>query len=162
MEPSTKKTRSLIAIIVFLLLSNIAMLVFFLAVSGKPEKPTRSRDRNGMQESLKTEVGFDQKQLDTYQQLREEHMKKIKPLFEDIRSAKDSFYSLLYVDNPPDSLLNKTAARIGEKQMVLDREVFNHFKNVRLLNRPEQLVKFDTLYKKVIEKITGGRGRKPK
>ena len=115
-----------------------------------------------MQESLKTEVGFDQKQLDTYQQLREEHMKKIKPLFEDIRSAKDSFYSLLYVDNPPDSLLNKTAARIGEKQMVLDREVFNHFKNVRLLNRPEQLAKFDTLYKKVIEKITGGRGRKPK
>lgn len=159
MEPSSKKTRSLIAIIVFLLLSNIALLIFFLTLSGKPDKPNRNHDRNGMQESLKTEVGFDQKQLDSYQQLREEHMKKIKPLFEDIRAAKDSLYSLLYVENLSDSIINKTAVRIGEKQMLLDKEVFTHFKNVRLLNRPEQLSKFDTVFKRVIDKMTG-RGKK--
>lgn len=159
MEQKTKNTRSLIAIIVFLLLSNIALLVFFLLFD-KPEKTNRSRDRNGIHEFLKKDIGFDQKQLDAYQQLRDEHVKQIKPLFDDIRSAKDSFYALLYFDQPSDSAIKTMSSNIGEKQVMLDREVFTHFKNVRLLNRPEQLPKFDSLFKKVIEKITG-RGRKP-
>ena len=160
MEQKTKNTRSLIAIIIFLLFSNIAILVFFLFLGGN-DKPSRGHDHNGMQDQLKKEVGFDQKQLDSYQQLRENHMKKIKPLFDDIRSAKDSFYALLYLDQPSDSVINSAAIKIGDKQEVLDKEVFSHFKSVRMLSHPDQLPKFDSLFKKVIEKITG-RGRKSK
>ena len=86
-------------------------------------------------------------------------MKKIKPLFEDIRSAKDSFYALLYIDQPLDSSVNAAASKIGENQVVLDKEVFNHFKKVRSLSHPDQLPKFDTSFNKVIEKMWG-RGRK--
>ncbi len=120
----------------------------------------RGRDRNGIHDFLKTEIGFDQQQLDEYSKLREAHMKKIKPLFEEIRTAKDSFYALLYVNNPSDSSLNEAAKKIGDKQEVLDREVFAHFQNVRSLSHPDQLPKFDSLFKKVIDRITGrGRGK---
>ena len=95
-------------------------------------------------------------QMDEYQKLRATNMQSIKPLFNDIRSAKENFYNLLYVNNLTDSSVNKAADVIGEKQMVLDMHMFSHFKNVRNLCTPEELPKFDSLFKKVVEKMTGG------
>lgn len=150
------KNRSLVSIIIILLISNIAILIFFLFLSGDRKSHTRD-NRNGIATFLQKDLGFNKQQMDEYQKLREEHVKTAAPLFDDIRSAKDSFYNLLYTDTVADSIVNKAAAVIGEKQMTLDMQMFQHLKKVRSLCTADELPKFDSLFKKVVERMTGGR-----
>ncbi len=154
---AVKKNRSLVSIIIFLLISNIAILIFFLCLSDGRKGFHGKEDRNTVSVFLQKEIGFNKQQMDEYQKLRATHMQSVKPLFDDIRSAKESFYNLLYINNVADSTVNKAAAVIGEKQMVLDMQMFSLFKNVRNLCTPQELPKFDSLFKKVVEKMTGGR-----
>ena len=77
----------------------------------------------------------------------------MKPFFDSIHSSKDSFFNLLSFD-ASDSMVNKTAAIIGEKQVLLDLHMYRHLKNVRELCTPEQLPKFDSLFKNVVAKMT--------
>ncbi len=155
------KNMSLVSIIIFLLLSNIAILIYFLYFN-EGRRGSHGKDgRNAISTFLQKEIGFNQQQMDEYQKLKTAQMESVKPLFNNIRSAKESFYNLLYVNNPSDSGINSAAAVIGEKQMALDMKMFNHFKKVRDLSTPQQLPKFDSLFKNVVDKITGGRFRKP-
>ena len=151
------KNRSLVSIIIFLLISNITILIFFLCLSDGRKGFHGKEDKNTVSVFLQKEIGFNKQQMDEYQKLRATHMQSVKPLFDDIRSAKESFYNLLYINNVADSTVNKAAAVIGEKQMVLDMQMFSLFKNVRNLCTPQELPKFDSLFKKVVEKMTGGR-----
>lgn len=154
------KNRSLVSIIIFLLISNIAILIFFLGIKDG-RKTSHSKDgRNTVAVFLQKDMGFNKERMDEYQKLREAQMKSVKPLFDSIRSAKENFYSLLYINNASDSFINNAADVIGEKQMALDMQMFSHFKNIRNLCAPQELPKFDSSFKKVVEKITNGRFRK--
>lgn len=154
------KNRTFIWIIIFLILSNIAILLFFIFLSND-KRGNHSRDnKNGIALFLQKQIGFNKQQIDEYQKLKEGNMQKVKPLFEQIKAAKDTFYNFLYSNNVSDSLLNKSAAVIGERQQALDLQMFQHFKSVRSLCTAEQLPKFDSLFKKVVDRMTGGRFRR--
>lgn len=158
---NTTKNKSLIAIIIFLILTNIAMLIFFLYL--KPGKRMHSKE-DSIASFLRKELSFNDKQLTNYNLLKDKHFQNIKPAFEDIRNAKDSLYNLLYQSNISDSLVKMKALIIGTKQTDLDVQMFNHFKNIRALCEPEQLPKFDSSFKKVVQRFTHGRfaGKKNK
>ena len=154
------KNRSLIAIIIFLLITNIAMLVFFLGLTG-PGKRMHSRE-DGIASFLKKDINFNDKQIEAYKLLKDKHIENIKPLFESIRSAKDSFYNLLYRPNVTDSILKERAMIIGNKQTDLDLKMMQHLKNVRAICNAEQLTKFDSLFKNVVQRFTHGKfGKAP-
>lgn len=152
MNESTK-TKSLITIIIFLLITNIAMLVFFI-VLGKPiDKRQKSRETNGMYNSLQNEVGFSKGQLDKYQVLRKEQMEKVRPLFNEVRNAKKDFYGLIYSQNISDSLINADADSIAQKQKSLDMQMFGYFKNIRTICTSSQIQKFDSALKKEVARM---------
>lgn len=156
MSHSTK-IKSLVTIIIFLLITNIAMLIFFLA-SGRPaDTRQKNREFNGMYNSLQSEVGFTKDQLDQYQALRKEQRDKVRPLFNELRNAKKDFYKLIYSSASPDSLINADADSIAQKQKALDMQMFRYFKNIRSICTPEQLPKFDTTVTKEIGRMVGGR-----
>ena len=160
MNPATKN-KSLVSIIVFLLITNIVMLIFFLLMN-KPIQKNSHRDQNGMSGILQKEVGFTKDQLDTYQSLRKEQLDSVHILFDDIREAKMNFYTLIYGDHVADSVINNTANVIAEKQKTLDLHMFNHFKMVRNICTPDQLQKFDSTIKKVFVRMTGKTGHDQK
>lgn len=139
------KTKSLITIIIFLLITNFAMLIFFILLS----KP----GLNGMYISLQNEVGFSKEQLDKYQLLRKEQMEKVRPLFNEVRNAKKDFFGLIYSSNVPDSLLKADADSIAQKQKILDLQMFTYFKNIRNICTPDQTQKFDSVIKKVVVRM---------
>ena len=147
-----KKNRSLIGIIIFLLVSNIGMLIFFL-VLGNGTRKDHPPHKDIIATFLKNDMGFTQQQMDQYDKIHKDHMDKMKPFFDSVHSSKDNFYNLLNV-NEPDSVVNKAAAVIGENQMSLDLKMFKHLQNVRNLCTPDQLPKFDSLFKNVIAKMT--------
>jgi len=156
---SVTKNKSLVSIIIFLLITNIAILVFFLVLNKPPQKAVRSRDQNGMSGMLQKEVGFSKDQIDTYLSLRKSQMDTIHVLFDDLRKSKMDFYDLIYSSQVSDSSLNKAADIIAERQKALDLYMFDHFKKVRNICTPDQLQKFDSTIKKVLIRMTGKNGR---
>ena len=151
-----KKTKSLITIIIFLLITNIAMLIFFV-VQTKPAE--RNHESNGMYNSLQNDVGFSKEQLGQYQALREKQMKNVHPMFDEVRQAKKDFYALISSAQLSDSLVNADADSIAEKQKQLDLQMFGYFKNVRAICTQAQQPKFDSLMKKVVVRMIGRPGQ---
>lgn len=154
---STTKTKSLVTIIIFLLITNIAMLIFFIALSKSPDKRQKIHEQNGMYNLLQNEVGFSKDQLDQYQTLRKEQRDKARPLFIELRNAKKNFYGLIYNKNIPDSLLNADADSIAQKQKELDMQMFRYFDNIRNICSPDQTEKFDTIINVQIIRMVGWR-----
>jgi periplasmic protein CpxP/Spy len=156
---ATAKTKSLVTIIIFLLITNIAMLVFFILLGKPVDRRPRNHETNGMYTSLQNEVGFSKDQLDKYQLLRKEQMEKVKPLFNEVRNSKKDFYGLIYSSNMPDSLVKADADAIAQKQRTLDMQMFSYFKNIRNICTPEQTQKFDSVIKKVVARMVGRPGK---
>jgi hypothetical protein len=155
---SQQKTKSLITIIIFLLITNIAMLIFFVLLGKPVERRQRNHEPNGMYNSLQNEVGFSKDQLDQYMTLRGEQMKKMHPIFNAVRNAKKDFYELINLNQVSDSLLNADADSIAQKQKNLDMQMFRYFKNVRGICTDLQTPKFDSLMKKVVVRMIGRPG----
>jgi Spy/CpxP family protein refolding chaperone len=152
------KTKTLVTIIIFLLITNVAMMIFFI-VQSKPVKRQRNHEANGMYNSLQNEVGFSREQLGKYQSLRKEQLQRVKPLFNEVRNAKKDFYSLIYSENISDSLINADADSIAQKQKSLDMQMFLYFKNIRNICRPDQTQKFDSTIKKEVARMVGRNGK---
>jgi hypothetical protein len=90
-----------------------------------------------------------------YKQLKDEHMKKIKPLFDSVRAAKLAFFGLMKDSTVSDSMLKTYSHRIYERQAIADSTTFSHFRKVRGLFTTEQQPRFDAFLQKMMQ-----RGRK--
>ena len=149
---SSSKTRRLVVIIIILLITNLAILAYFLWPKPAANGP---KPGYGLTETLKREVGLDTVQLKELERLRREHWKKMRPLFEDLHTTKNNFYQLLKSPETPDSVINKAATLIGEKQKLIDLQVFSHFRTSRLVCTPEQRPKYDSLVQISIKRMAG-------
>lgn len=145
------KNKVLLIIVGVLLVVNLAVLLLFVNMK-QQERPGRNRGRQGMIEVLEKKAGFSKEQLQSYQELREQHWKKLKPLLADMRNARDSFYKLLYVPEVPDSALLRAANVIGQRQKAIDLQTFRHFQQVRNLCDDTQRPKLDSLIHQFMSK----------
>jgi protein CpxP len=152
---NTSRNKNLLFIIAALLLTNIAVLVYFLAIrkphEGKAGMPDR---RHGLSEVLQKEVGFNDDQVAQYKQMKEEQLEKLSPLFDEMRKAKDSLFRLISDTTVSDSAVNKAAEAIAKRQRDLDLQTFSHFRRVRsLCNSAEQQVKYDSAVLRMFRKM---------
>ena len=146
--------KALLFIIAVLLVTNIAMVIFFFAVKpcGRPED-RRLSPGEAMAYFLKNDVKFSPEQLQQFDSLRKEHKKVIKPLFRNMNAVKDDFYRHISDASVPDSLLNGQLDSIAVAQKQLDRTMFYHFRQVRTLCTPEQLPLYDSLVQHLIQRM---------
>ena len=150
----TSGNKILIGAVVLLLLVNIALVVFMI----KEKNSHKGRYQGGKgdaSEMMAKELNMTEEQKKAHKQLKEEHFKNIKPLFDSLRSAKTAFYSLVKDSVVSDSMINAYSQRINEKQSVIDKLTFAHFKRIRNLFTAEQQPKFDQFVQKMMQ-----RGRK--
>ena len=155
------RNKVLIFIIAILLLTNMAILVYFLWLK-QPEVVDRENEhkREGLSQMLKKEVGFNDQQVAAYRQLKDQQWKTMKNKFDDLRRAKDSLFYLLSVPGVADSSVQKAADLIAARQKQLDLQAFNHFKELRTVCTPEQLPKYDTLIQRMFHRMTSTPFRK--
>lgn len=151
---NTPRNKNLLIIIAVLLLTNIAVLGYFLffKTPGKPFN-NNDRERNGITEVLQKEVGFSDEQVAKYKELKEKQQQTIRPMFDDMRKAKDSLFSMLSKENIADSVLDKMSDVIAQKQKALDLQTFRHFKNVRGLCTVDQQPKYDSMLVRMFKKM---------
>jgi len=151
---SNPRNRNLLIIIGVLLLTNVAVLVYFLGQKKKENTPPPAdAGRNAVAEMLQKEVGFDDDQTTRYKEMKEKQREKIRPMYDDMRKAKDSLFRLLSFPETSDSVLNEITDAIAQKQKAIDLETFNHFKRVRVLCKPDQFTKYDSMVVRMFRKM---------
>ncbi|RAJ08928.1 hypothetical protein LX64_01583 [Chitinophaga skermanii] len=158
----TPRTRGrlLVLLVVVLLITNIAMLIFFVFL--KPDPRNRGGRGDYVVEYLKDKVGFDTTQIAQFKALREKHNTNMQPYFTQIRADKDKLYKNLYKGNAlPDSVLYPLTDSIGRDQAVIERALFKHFNEIRSICTPEQQPAFDSLLTRLFRRMPGGNGGPP-
>lgn len=141
---NNSKNRVLIFLVVFLLLTNIAMLLYFTVFDKPFEKVNHGEKRGPVSGFLQNEAGFSKEQMDQLDSLKKQHRAGIKPLFDDLGKSKDNFYLLIGKPGITDSVLRAGADEIGKKQAALDMQFYQNFMSIRKLCTEQQLLKFDS------------------
>ena len=151
---SISRNKPLLFIIGILLITNIALLLYFLNDREPRHSGEKMTGRSGMiSGALKSEVGFNDDQIAEYRKIKEEHFKTMRPMMDDIRRFKDSLFRLMGTDSNSDSLVEGLADEVAMRQKQMDLLAFSHFRKVRQLCTPEQLPKYDSLVMKMIRKM---------
>lgn len=154
MSTTTTRYKTLLFIIAVLLISNIALVVYVFT-GGRCSHTPPSRDqqnKSGITSALEKEVGFSEQQLAQYKNLREEHWKIAKPLFDSMQKGKELLFKLTQTAAVEDSVVQNAAASIAASQKLMELQSFRHFKQVRDLCTQEQLPRYDSVLKKIVSK----------
>jgi protein CpxP len=156
---NASRNKTLLAIIAVLLVSNIAVLLYFVVL--KDNWRRAEKRRSPMTEFLQKEVGFSQQQLALFDSLKRHHHEVVKPLGEDLSRSRDTLYLLIAHPAVTDSALQAAAAAIGRKQAVLELKLFDNFRQIRAICTPAQLPRFDSLAPSLVRKMMVPSRRPP-
>lgn len=152
---NNSRNRILLALIGVLLLTNLAVVIFFYN-HRCPEEPRQP----GFTDRLKKEVGFTAEQMKVYEPKKKAFWEGMHQRFADMKKTKEDFYYQMYDPSTPDSVISAKAEVIGAKQKEIDLQVLRHFREVRTMCTPDQLQKFDSLLPMIIQRMTSPPGRK--
>jgi len=153
------RSKVFLVIIGILLVANIAMVSFFLLKKDGGKRDKKPEWKTVISGFLKNEIGFDTVQLKQYDSLSDRHKDNMKNLMDSLRSTKEKQFKELAAVNFSDSAMNAVADRSAATQKTMELKMFNHLRNIRLLCKPEQLPKFDSLFGKVLNR-RGGENKK--
>jgi len=129
------KTKFFSFLIIGLLASNL-LLIGFLVLKPKQHPPKPERPKNIIIEKLK----FDKSQIESYQNLIDNHIQEVKAAERKLNDAKTLYYQTLKSGNKEVALEVLLAA-----QKEIEQIHFNHFEDIKNLCKPEQLEKFNEL-----------------
>jgi len=150
-----KNNKVLSIAVVLLLLTNIALIAFMLT-NKKKYGGRRPSHHTEPSEIMIRELNMTAQQQQDFKQLKEEHFKNVRPLFDSVRAAKTAFFALVKKADVNDSLVNVYSNRVCEKQAGLDKITLTHFRQVRNIFTTEQQPRFDSL----VQKMMSQRGRR--
>lgn len=147
----------LLILVAILLLTNIATLSIYWFNKpdhdGGPGRDGVNREKR-MGQFMVDQLKFDATQEAAYWKLRDSMMTIQKPVMDSIRNAKKRFFDLLNQAETTDSTLITRSIEIADLQKKLDLATFRHFQKVRAICRPDQLQKFDTVIKEIVNRMT--------
>jgi Spy/CpxP family protein refolding chaperone len=151
------RQRWLLVLVAILLLTNIATLSIYWIKKpdhdGGPGRNPGEREKR-MGQFMVDQMKFDATQEAAYWKMRDSMMSIQKPVMDSIRSSKKRFFDLLNQPGATDSLLIAHTNEIADLQKKLDIATFRHFQKVRAICRPDQLQKFDTVIKEIVNRMT--------
>jgi protein CpxP len=144
------KIKLLSIAVIGLLIINIAMLAFLLfrrPINDKPGGPFPEHE--GPKKIIIEKLHFNPEQVSNYEMLIKGHRSAVKKLEEDIRSSKKNLYLTLNTELPrtEDSLV----VVLGALQEQIEMVHYNHFKDIKKLCKPNQLVYFRSLTKELAQ-----------
>ncbi|MBL0146436.1 MAG: hypothetical protein IPP48_12520 [Chitinophagaceae bacterium] len=150
-----KNNRWLTILTILLLTANIVTLVLLWKQRNIAHSPAFAEQMPAF-EFIIRELKLNSSQQATYMQLVKEHREGQKSFQDNIRLAKDSFFSLLQ-NNTADALLktesNKVANAIGELELYN----YKHFQKLRAICNAEQQKKFDSIIKDILHRMAQPR-----
>lgn len=158
MTTPQSKYRTLVAIIVLLLITNIAVLAYFMLNKKPHDRDGREKGKGGFESVLQKEVGFNDEQVAQFKAMKETHWATAKSQMEQLKQVKLNLFNLTKEENPSDSLVGNLADSIASLQKQIEINSFEHFKATRKICTPQQQPAYDSLMTKIITKMGRGGG----
>lgn len=146
------KSKVFLVIIAILLITNIAMLIFFLQKKEAPKQANRPDRKTYISNFLKNEIGFNQAQLVQYDTLSKQQREKMNLFFETMRNKKNEQFKELVAGDFNDSVINRLAEKSASSQKAMEVNMLTHIKSIRQLCTPAQQPAFDSLFVKVFNR----------
>jgi len=147
---SSSKTKILVTAVVFLLLTNIAVLVFFLCCKGPDKRNDHGGGREAMMRNfLQKDIGFTDQQLQQYDTLAKIHKENTKSSMDEMRNSREQDFKEISSGGFNDSIISQVATRSSARQKDMLGKMFLYFKDIRKLCMPDQQPKFDSLFYKI-------------
>ena len=144
------RSKAFLAIIGIFLVANIALISFLIFKKDDGRHDKRMDKKIMIGNFLKNEIGFDTVQLQQYDILSTRHADNIKRTMDSLRIAKENQFKELAEAGFSDSAMSNVADRSANTQKTMELRMFNHIRKIRLLCKPEQLPKFDSLFGKML------------
>ncbi len=144
------KNKLLTGIIIALLTVNSAALIYMWR-SDKAKKRTAV---SSPAEYLIHKTGMDSLQKEKYYELVEEHRKATRRLKDDLKKAREDYFSFLGKE-VSDSSKQSALQKINSIYVELASITFDHFTAVRALCNNDQKVKFDDAIEEVLNMMAG-------
>ena len=151
METRSSRNKILLIAVIILLLTNIAILAFFLTGKG-PDKGGRAGREAMLTNFLQKDIGFDKTQMDAYDTLNKKNNEAMRTSFDEVRSNRQQLYKELGAEAFSDSAINVAALKVADKQKDIEVKMLTHLSNVRKLCTAAQRPRFDSLFYKVWNK----------
>jgi periplasmic protein CpxP/Spy len=149
---TSTKSKLYLLIISLLLITNIAMLFFFMVKKDGHKKGSRGDRSAMMKEFLQKDIGFNEQQLQQYETLSKQHREKVKAGFEAIKNNKQQWFKELGNKGFTDAAITDAVNKTAEKQKAMELQMLNHFAAIRKICTPVQQEKFDSLCYKIWDK----------
>ena len=152
------KSKLYLLIIGILLITNIAMVFFFLDKKEDSKKGRGNNDKSAMmKEFLQKEIGFDAGQIQLYDTLSKRHKEKMKTDFDALKKNKEEQFKELGAKGFSDSVIAEMVNRSAENQKMMEEKMLNHFAAIRKICTTAQQPKFDSLFYKIWKKKPEGK-----
>jgi|SRR5690606_6797379 len=157
MMQSRSNSKVLVFIIFLLLVTNIAVLGYFLFL-GKKKPPKNNNNKDGFAAVLRKEVGFNEEQVTKFNELKKSHWAEAKTKMEEITNVKNTIFDLTKTQDTVSPLVETLADSIGRLQKQVEINSFKHIVATRKICTADQQSAYDSLMKKIINR---GKVRKP-
>ena len=157
---SLKKNNRRGWVVLLLIVMNIVSLSALWI--GHSKRPGKGRvDRQG-EKFLETRLSLTTTQISELRDIREGHFPKMMNLTRDFRKARERLHKAPRTGNN-DSQLDELAAEVGKAQAKIEREIYDHFSQIRAICTEEQKEIFDKIMIDVLQRgeRRGGPGNGP-
>lgn len=142
-----KQNKLLFRLIIFLVVMNIAIVVFLVLPKPPMQFDGRRPDRNinevfGI---LKDELQLNPTQIEQLKTLREDFFMKESKLAKTIKSQRDSMNELMFNAQTDTVLVKSIAIRVSENEFKMEMLRFEQAKTLKTICTPAQMKKFESL-----------------
>ena len=148
-----ERTRLLTLLVVVLVLLNLTTLAT-IWFRKSPQQLDADR-REGPKNFIIQKLHFNEKQIEEFSALVDEHRTQMQELREQIAESKEQFYDQLKSDAPDTAMAYQQIASITQFEEQAERITFNHFKKVRAICSSEQKQEFDVVINEILRRMMG-------
>lgn len=157
---SLKKNKRLGWVVLLLIVMNIVSLSALWI--GHTKGPGKGRGDGPGGKFLEERLELTRAQITQLRDIREGHFPKMMSLTNDFQEKRKRFHGTLST-GANDSQLDELAAEVGKAQAKIEREIYDHFSQIRAICTEEQKAIFDKIMIDVLQKgdRRGGPGNGP-
>ena len=143
--------RALSVAVILLLLINSGLVVFLVMQRSRSHSHSSSHRQDAFDRMART-LNYTEAQKKQHRSLREEHIARMRPLYDSIRQTKVILFSRTSIVEQSNSIYISYMNKMGGWQTRINELNYAYYKKVRNLLRPEQQPRYDSLLIKMIER----------
>lgn len=136
-------------VIIILTLVNLGFAISFYVIHRQHRSEAINPREHLMERGgrfMEKEIGFDEAQLLTFQNLRSEFRERVTPLQKELRSLNSSLIMEATSDNPDTVECTRISRQIGDLHTEIKVITYQHMMQVAKIATPDQMKKLDAFY----------------